>query len=864
MSTCSASQIARASGRSARAVAYQLERVPAAGQVDTDGRPASTWTMESLPVDLQGLIIRRAMRRGHPDAKAYLAACREPWRLPVPPETIAKEHFDKAARVQRVLMPPLKARENESTPRGETERMVQAAWHAEFGYPITPRHARRLLQRTEDRDGGDLNWMRLEIFLDDAAFAPPPAPRPAIARELHLHRELDEVFEALENRTAPTLHDRQYLFDAAFRHYESRTDALLDSPEHDARRRAIKASLVHYICAAFAPGTFARTEKALRRLFDKKLARWRESNRDPEALADQRPEKSGKFGLRLCPKCRPLVVGGAVDLDGDVSQAWRRLQLSKQLCAVCVDIGSFDVRNRKSEVPKSVRSQVMPEILSALAERRGTKHKRLVSPCVRRDWSDIGPGFAIECDDVTWNHATHSYVEVLTWETGRDGRPYVGRMECLVAIDRRTDYPWAFIILLGEPAGPGTPQLKAHYSSVHPRLLMLRAHDELGIPHHGGEIVLENGIWRSRLIDGPRVSHWSSNPWQRTEMGLKDPRIGLTIRHTLPGNPRSKVIERVFLSIQNRTRCQPGFLGFNERTDKRERVDEFIRRVKAGKEHPGNELLHTNEFRKLLETELMAHANEPQNGNRLPGMSPAEAFLNGIDGHPGIKERPLRQFAANARFLLSTHERRLKVGSQGIVFKIGSTPYVFWGPELEPWQHREVIVRFNIEEPDMLTCQAPEGEPFIVKARILPSSTATKEQLAETARSRASWMRRGKVIYDNLPHPFRATITRDNEQSEQDRELGRFHNEEVKKFRAEKSVATRKLRKVQEAAASAGIQLTRVNNPDEALDALERREMYRRRAVERERLADTANATPGSGPKIYTLKPFIPEQKTTP
>lgn len=835
-----ASQITRASGRGARAVAYQLASVPHGGQVDTNGRPANGWTFESLPIDLQLLITRRGVMRRYENGPAYLAACREPWRLPVPPETIAKEHFNKAARLQRALLPALKTRETESTPRGETERVAQAAFQAEFGYSITERHARRLLQRAEERDGGELNWMRIEIFLDDAAFARPAAPAAPVARELHRHRELDEIFEGLENRTAPTLSDRQYLFDCAFRHYEQLTGELLDSPEAEQKRRAIKASLVHYLCAAFAPGTLAKSEKALRRLFDKKLARWRASGRDPGVLADRRPEQSGKFGRKLCPKCRKLLIGGAVDLDGDVSQAWRRLQLGKQLCEPCATIGLFDARRRKSEVPKSVRADVLPDILTALPHRRGPKHLRLIAPYVRRDWSDIAPGFAFECDDMKGNNQTYGIVEsLLTWDKDLSGGMFVGRLEVLVMMDRATDYPWAFLIIIGDPATAFTPQRKATYTSVHSRLLILRGHDSLGLPPHGGEGVLENGVWASRLIEGPRVPHWSNHSWKSTEMGLRDPRIGLNIRHALPGNPRTKVIERMFLAAQERMRCTPGFVGFCERTDKRERVDDFIRRVKAGKEHPGNELLSVGEFRQVFEQVLMAHANEPQNGQRLRGAAPAEAFFGGINGHPGIKERPLRQLGADARFMLSSHGRPLKVGAQGITLSIGGAELAFWGPELEPWQHREVLARFNLEEPELLAIQPPEGNPFTMKARILPSSTATKEQLAEAARSRASWMRRGKVIYDQLPHPFKFTVTRDSEQSEEDREFGRFHNEEVEKFRTEKNANSRKLRKVRELAARQGVEITRTpENADEALDALQRREMYRQRALERERLAD--------------------------
>lgn len=855
-SVYTASQIARGLGMKRQAVQRLLSGI-ASCQVVVKGAPARAWDLAALPVESQARLTSEAERRGYRNTEQLLSSTPERWEPPIPLSSISRDFIDKASQLRDAMAATL-ARVNDFIISTEDLCSAGAADYMRvFGAPISSRHFRRLLDRVIQRDGGSGDWTRLDLYIDESAFA-----KPASHPEQYQHRELDALIPHLENSAAPTPADRAYLFDAAFHHYEQLTESLGESVEHERARRTAKYSLIGYLHCTL-PG-LSKSASSLRRLFELNLQRWRDGNRVPQALQDKRADNSGKVGRKLCAQCRPLVVGGAVDLDGDLSQAWRRLQLGGKLCGDCASIGAFDVRRTKSQVPKSVRRDVEPDIKSALPFRRGPKHARLISPYVRRDWSDIGPGDWAECDDMTPNHVTHGAVEILTWDEDKSGRPFVGRMEVLVQIDRRTDYPWAYLIVLGDPATPLSPQRKATYNSVHCRLLFLRGHDSLGLPHAGGGYVLENSVWRSRLIDGPRLQHWNASSWVNTETGLKDPRVGLTIHHALPGNPRSKVIERMFLSLQNRMRCRPGFVGFNEREDKREQMQDFINRVKAGKEHPGNEVPSISEFRKMLDDDLTAHAEEPQNGQRLPGVSPREAFFNGIDGKPGVANRPLRQLGADARFLLSSHERRLPVTAQGIRFKAGGAEFVFWGPELEPFKHQEIIVRFNFEEPELLTCQAPDGTPFTVKARILPSSTATQEQLAETGKARASWMRQGKLLYDNLPHPFRSTIVRDNEQTEETKELGRFHNVETEKFREKKTASTRALRKAQREASQLGIRVSGAHrNPERAASGAALMNEARQRMARAEGKAEVQAASPAerpaqaSRPRDYKLNPNL-------
>jgi hypothetical protein len=473
-----------------------------------------------------------------------------------------------------------------------------------------------------------------------------------------------------------------------------------------------------------------------------------------------------------------MLKGAAVDLDGNLAHAWSRLQSGngQRLCTDCSNLWHYKEEINKSYVPHSLRADLGPEIKSAMVHRHGPHTAKLASPYVQRDWNDIGPGDWFEADDVTFNHAFY------LWEKDAAGRPYVGRGECLVLVDRRTDYVIGYLLIAGEVDENGK-QVSARYNAGHVRRLVLRGHDSVGLPHNG--FVFENGVWSARLVDGESLRGWEFNGWRRTEHGLRDPRLGLTIRHAEARNPRTKIIEGMFNRIQNRMRPQAGFVGFNERMDKREGVQDFLRRVRNGNEHPGNELLSMADFVRQLDAEISGYVNDPQNGKRLPGVSPQEAWLNGIGGKPGIASRPLRKLPDNARHLLATHRRVVPVTGQGIRLRVGNQVRVFWDDDLIPYQHRHMPVAINLEEPEILHCLPENGEAFTLRERLLPSSTATREQLAETSAARRRWMKSGKVAFDNLPHPLRFNVTRDGQQDAATEAEGEHITRETEQHREE-------------------------------------------------------------------------------
>jgi len=821
-----ATRIAAPLAISKQAVRKALAGVSPCGTVEIKGQRAPAWSWAALPESLRQRLAEIAKRR-NTTVEELLA---NPPRLfaAAVPFTQLPEAAQIEASQWRDILSPLLARQHTTPPADLLAEGIAAARRI-LGDTISDDTFRRHFDLAVQRDNGFEQWQNLDLYVAPAAYqAAKSAATIAAAPVLiippsTLWPDLPDRLAELENKLSPTAEDRAHLLDAAFRQLEAITSANVCTLREPKLKRRLAELLRQAVPA------LAKTEAALRRTFDRKLTLWRANARTLDAILDGR-DNSGRTAAKLCPTCRELLRGAAVSLDGDLAQAWRRLQLpppsgiraeGKGLCATCAGLWHFNVRHNKSYVPHSLRADLWPEIAPLLVHRNGAKTAKQASPYIGRDWSDIGPGDFFEADDVTLNH--------YWYEQDEHGRFYVGRGECLVLIDRRTDYPIAYLMVSGIVDDQGNQQ-KAVYNATHVRKLILRGNDAIGLPHRG--FVLENGIWAARLIDGDAVRGWEFNGWRRTQNGLRDSRLGLpvadAVRHAESGNPRTKRIEGVFAAVQNRMRPQIGFAGFDERHDPREKLQDFLRRVRAGNEHPGNELPSKVDYLRLLDAELMAFASEPQNGQRLPGVSPLEAWSNGIGGKSGITSRPLRKLEDSDRAWLASHRRTVLVTSQGIRLRLGSQVRVFWGDDLKPYQHREMPVAINLEEPSLLHCFPQDGKPFTLRERLLPSSTATREQLSEASADRRRWVKSGKVAFDNLPHPLRFNIVRDDLPDSQSFTEGNFINRETEQHRENQRQQSRQAARISRLAATLGAPVTvnpkRAAQQEQALERMRRRE----------------------------------------
>ena len=790
-----ATQIARAVGISRQAVSNRLA--------------AETAAFSALPVDWQLQITRRGVTRGFENGEDYLASLPAvPWKAPLPWDRVPSKEQVKAARLQKALARAMVLRGDPSAAPGQAEAAGLEDFKAEFGYAISARHWRRLLARTLERDGGEESWQRLDIYLDDRTFNV-ATPKRQVLRNEYQHRTLDEMLATLENRQNPTASDRQFIFDAVFHHYEQHAGQLTDSPQGNRERRTFKASLVSYLFKAFPEKTLCSTLASLKRRFDEKLNAWRTNGRTPAALEDKRPLKSGKFRKVQFRADLEAIRDRAILHDGSISLAYRLLHEEGKLSREFCEFYPFDARTGKSEVPAAVRDAIAPQVKMCLPLRLGPWQARMRGPYIQRDWSNVKPGDYFSADDVTWNHYFREQLPDGCWRLLRG--------ECLLMEDLRTGNPLDFLLIAG------------HYNGEHIRSLALKVHDRIGLPRNG--FYFERGTWRSKIVRGEN-GQGTPVHCREAENGLASVGLQLELRNATV--PRAKPIEGLLRILQERMRCIPGFVGFNERTEEHEREQELIARANSGDTEALKHFLTQVEWGELISKVLERFTHDPQNGEMLQGRSPAEAWAEEVRNHP------LRKLPDEARYMLSTHRKEITVRQEGIILTIRGHRRIYFNEHTGQLIGQQVLAFYNLEMPELLTVSDMNRKNFFtVRAVKLPAMSATREQLSEVNELRKAHMAPARSIFSSIKHPVVSTITRDNEQGEQAKELGRFHNQEMARAKASDSERGRKMRKLQVKAAAAGIDLAaRVRNPDEALEAIDHRAQFLQALQEEEQGGD--------------------------
>jgi hypothetical protein len=413
----------------------------------------------------------------------------------------------------------------------------------------------------------------------------------------------------------------------------------------------------------------------------------------------------------------------------------------------------------------------------------------MAGPYIPRDWSDVQPGDWFSGDDVTWNNYFYFHDDA--------GQLHIERGECLVLHDLRTGYVFDYVLIAGK------------YNSRHIRKLILQVHNKHGLPHTG--FYFERGVWKARIIrdlDSRENFHW-----RETESGLA--KFNLQVRHAT--TPRAKPIEGLFRILQERQRNEPGFVGFNERAEKMERMQDFIARARRGKADPAKELLSMEQWSARLDKIFSEYIQSPQNGKMLNGATPAEMW------HAGLERRPLRQLPDDASYLLATHCTRVKVRQHGIGLTIGGNKMLFCNERTGQLIGQDVLAFYNLDCPDLLTVSDLKRQNyFTVKAISLPAMTAAKEQFSEVRAAVAGHRKAAKTIYGSIQRPSAHIITRDDDVSEEEKELGRFVNQEAEQFKVEQTATRRTLRKIQTSAASLGVAVpSNITAPDRFNEGLD-------------------------------------------
>ncbi len=686
-----AAQIARALGKTPRAVRQRLSSIQAAGQNLNRGQASPAWSFDQLPTPLRAELLRRAARLNYPDAPALLSASCALWQPPVPLAEVADSAIAKARQLREALAGSVRRLNDLSISEVDFRQSGLADFRAAFGYAVSEKQWKRLLDRTVSRDAGSEDWQRLEIYLDEncARKATNTAAAVTLGNE---HRPLRELIASFKKPATPTKDETQLLWQATFDRY---TDLLVEG----ATARAARRSLVAFL-AAHAP-SLARTPHAMHVAFNAKLAKWEEGDSKPSALADRRSVENRSRALELSDDDRKTILAFSAKHGGGLSQGWRealrRGELSAELTARYIGNPSS-----KSYVPHSIRDALGNDLALLDDHMHGPRQAKLGGAYIERNPNSSAAGDWMQGDDCT--------LPVLYSEETAAGVRLM-RGQFLAMIDYRTTYILGFVLISAPPDRPST------YNAWHIRNLITTVHNTYGLPRRG--FYFEGGSWKANVLTG------NASDWTGTETGLRE--FGLRFMHARL--PRGKVIERVFGALQNLMEAEPGYVGRSHLTDKYERTERTKRFVESGKLPAAGNFHSREEWMERLTYLVGRYNDEPQGGKYCAGISPREAY----EKHFG--NEPLIRLPDSARYLLANERKRLKVGRNGISFRAGKAdaPFTYKNADTGPLQGRHVECFFNRESPEVLGVRHPDsGEVFAVRrATYVPAMDADEDTLAQ-------------------------------------------------------------------------------------------------------------------------------------
>ena len=634
-----------------------------------------------------------------------------------------------AHNLRKALSGALELKQSGKWGRAEIEAAGRRDYQAVFGSAISSRHFWRIFDRVTEKDGGAGNFGELGIYLPgrltrksaDLAFERYAQELPSLAVAVH----------GVQNPDRLTNTESLLLWDAACTEWQRLVDSEIS--ERRASRRLIAALDSSGL-------SLARSRYALARTFSRKLERWVIGGGIPAALKDMRSANPGRLpAASLSDEDRKLLIAHSLK-KGSTARAWREANQEGLLSSGVTQAYLANPAN-KSYVPESISRVIIPKVELVRPIFLGPRQAKLNGAYITRDWSKVLPGDWYQADDTT--------PPVYFWEEGENGRPRLLRGQLLVMVDCRTNRVLAFAL-----------HPDRNYTAAVIRGLILRTHDSYGLPKCGFHF--ENGIWKSsKLLRGTTEMIGDGVDLSDTELGLRD--YGVNFTHALPGNARSKVVERIIGLLQNRMEDLPGYVGRNEMTEKHERVQSQKLMVERGAADPSRYFFHRDQWVSRLTELCESYNNEIQQG-RLNGQSPCEAWDTLFD-----HAKPLVKLGPDTRYILANHRRPLKVTRNGICIQIGKIRRWFRNELTGNMVGETVQAYFDPEDLSSIFVKQAinDNTAIVVEAEItVPAMSATSDELAEAQRSVTAQNSAARTLYseiapyfpDNRPSPFRRVM----------------------------------------------------------------------------------------------------------
>ncbi len=791
-------QLARPLNVSRRAIQLRLVNTPYDAIVSARGQDARAWSVASLPQALQSELEAAMQERGCRDVHHLLSDPPKPFALPVPWSVISEIHRQNAEKLCAAMAPVLERQHALKDP--EFLEFALAQYKQHFGHEVSKDRLRYVISRATERDNGFQQWQSPALYLDDEAFrtaagSPPTTPAPGI------HVPLNDIISTIKDKSNPTWGDLRHLFPAAFKHLEAHPGISPSKGELRTFKHGLIAFLYHHVPGLHRPqaasaGDLNKPILTLRRRFNRLLQWWIELDRPSVLPADERAEKCGRKGYEH-KECDKLITAHAAKLrgahgtEGNVDLAIKMLFEKKALCSACwqhYGPGKLSSRNRERLTPNAIQ----------VAATKDAEAIRKFAPTHHTEWDTL-PGDRFVIDDMTTNE--------LTWDEV-DGETVHGQAQLLFTEDEHSGYPLPFLLYFGAPNG----------NTIKTAVGLVLKH--VGLPHLA--LLTERGVFANRKLAGERnIQHQAPFRELQAELesyfkfealpdealaqirsrdlGLRDPAYRLTI--TQARSPQAKTVERSFFEFQKSASRLSGFAGFNQRNEQSRTMQDFDRRVKNGKEHPGNEYLHLSDLRKNYEMIMAEIAARPVNGMRHRGRSPLEVWKEALSRHP------LRKLPPEIEALLGTHRLpEIKVHSQGIKIKLDKFETAFYFDEnTGPLVGRHVAVRINYALPDHIHLEHPDtGKLMKVDRNLTRRTTATPEEIATVNRARRAHINGALGEIGNVKNLFTTWEVRDSLHSPGDIEHGARIAADAEEHKQEQSRITRDKRKLSQKAAILG------------------------------------------------------------
>jgi hypothetical protein len=657
------SRIAQAMGCTRQNIHQQLASIAADGEQMVKGQRVKTWRVSSLPPIVLRDLADRAQLKRYPSVVALLSEPFRRYESSVPFAEVAAPAREKALKLERALRPLIEARNAHDASSADFVNRGVAEYQRTFGYTITGRHWRALFDRTIERDNGNEEWHHSEIYLEENPARISTTRPVAIARERGLE-VMEDAMAELAGVRALSVQQKTFLWMKA-------CDELQLQLANGGREKRVKRAILKTLVASRLLGA---DKESVRRNLNRQ---WSAYCANAGKLVDLRTRRDVRETLP--EHDRNKIVARSLDCGGRVSQAFRELRDDGELSSETLSKTIANPRS-KSYMPASVRREVSPEIARLMPLHRGEREFELSGPYVPQDFTLIAAGQVMQLDDVT--------LPVYYWENDPEAPSgvFFGRGQWILAIDVRS------MMALGHAL---------HSSNVYNmrmvRSLLLRIHDTYGLPE---SLLLERGMWRTaKIMKGDELD------LTHTEQGLRE--FGVSFHHRT--KPRGKIIERVIGLVQNQMERVAGYAGRNERDDRYERVQEQIREVQSGREHPSKYFLSKTEWLQQLDSILLRYNHEAQNGNLKA--SPAEAW------NANLLEAGTVNLGAKARYLLAHHKKPVKVQPRGIRLPASLGGGLYYNTVTGRFAGEQMLAWINPDELEaiVLTSLDRRDGPFIVE-----------------------------------------------------------------------------------------------------------------------------------------------------